>query len=80
MVRRVKARTALPVGVGFGIRTPAQAAEMARVADAVVVGSAVMRLVEEHAGDALVAAVARFLTDMAAAVHGARTEHGGEAG
>ncbi len=52
---------------------------MARVADAVVVGSAVMRLVEDHAGDAVVPAVAGFLAEMAAAVHGARAEDGGQA-
>ena len=80
MVQRVKARTTLPVGVGFGIRTPEQAAEIARVADAVVVGPAVMRLVEDHAADRVVPVVAEFLARMAQAVHGARTEHGGEAG
>jgi len=36
----------LPVGVGFGIRDGASAAAVARVADAVVVGSAIVRLVE----------------------------------
>jgi len=46
-VTRLKRHTALPVAVGFGIRTPAQAAEVARVADAAVVGSA---LVEKLAG------------------------------
>jgi tryptophan synthase alpha chain len=46
-VRRIKAATPLPVAVGFGIKTPERAAAVARVADAVVVGSA---LVEEIAG------------------------------
>jgi tryptophan synthase alpha chain len=41
-VARIKRHSALPVAVGFGIRTPAQAAEMARVADAAVVGSALV--------------------------------------
>ncbi|MDZ4365343.1 tryptophan synthase subunit alpha [Brevundimonas sp.] len=39
-VARVRAASSLPVAVGFGIRTPERAAEIARVADAVVVGSA----------------------------------------
>jgi tryptophan synthase alpha chain len=43
-VRRVRAACGLPVAVGFGIRTPERAAEIARIADAAVVGSA---LVEE---------------------------------
>lgn len=38
-VERVRAASGLPVAVGFGVRTPARAAEIARVADAVVVGS-----------------------------------------
>ena len=42
----------LPVAVGFGISTPDQAARVARIADGVVVGSALVRLVAEHAGEA----------------------------
>ncbi|HSH99771.1 MAG TPA: tryptophan synthase subunit alpha [Reyranella sp.] len=41
-VARIKRHTALPVGVGFGIKTPDQAAAVARHADAVVVGSAIV--------------------------------------
>ncbi len=39
---RIRAVTKLPVAIGFGIRTPAQAAEAARVADAAVVGTALV--------------------------------------
>ena len=45
-VERIRAASGLPVAVGFGIRTPERAAQVARVADAAVVGSA---LVEEIA-------------------------------
>ena len=41
-VARLRRHTSLPVAVGFGIRTPQQAAEVAKVADAVVVGSALV--------------------------------------
>jgi tryptophan synthase alpha chain len=41
-VARVRAASGLPVAVGFGIRTPEQAAAVARVADAAVVGSALV--------------------------------------
>jgi tryptophan synthase alpha chain len=41
-VERVRAASGLPVAVGFGIRTPEQAAAIARVADAAVVGSALV--------------------------------------
>jgi tryptophan synthase alpha chain len=44
-VTRLKRHTALPVAVGFGIRTPAQAQEVARIADAAVVGSALVERV-----------------------------------
>jgi len=47
MVERVRKASGLPVAVGFGIKTPERAAAIARVADAVVVGSA---LVDEVAG------------------------------
>ena len=41
-VERVRAASGLPVAVGFGVRTEARAAEVARIADAVVVGSALV--------------------------------------
>jgi len=41
-VERVRRASGLPVAVGFGIRTPERAAEVARVADAAVVGSALV--------------------------------------
>ena len=47
-VRALKASTALPVGVGFGVRTPATAAAVARGSDAVIVGSALVELIEQH--------------------------------
>jgi tryptophan synthase alpha chain len=46
-VQRVRAASGLPVAVGFGIRTPARAAEVARVADAAVVGSALVDQIAE---------------------------------
>ena len=46
-VARVRAASGLPVAVGFGIRTPQRAAEIARVADAAVVGSALVDQIAE---------------------------------
>ena len=51
-VSRIKRATDIPVAVGFGVRTPEQAAEIAQVADGVVVGSALVELVAEHGADA----------------------------
>lgn len=47
MVERVRRASGLPVAVGFGIKTPERAAAIARVADAVVVGSALVDEVAE---------------------------------
>jgi tryptophan synthase alpha chain len=41
-VARLKAHTDLPIAVGFGVRTPEQAAEIAAIADAAVVGSSII--------------------------------------
>ena len=46
-VARIRRFTGLPVAVGFGIKTPEQAAEIARVADAAVVGSAIVQRIAD---------------------------------
>ncbi len=51
-VIRIKQSTDLPIAVGFGVRTPEQAAEIAKVADGVVVGSALVDLVGKFGKDA----------------------------
>ena len=69
-MKRLKAATDLPVAVGFGVRTPEQAGAIAKVADGVVVGSALVDLVAEHGADA--PAHLRDLTArLAKAVHSA---------
>ena len=47
-VARIKAKTDLPVVVGFGIKTPEAARSIAAVADGTVVGSAIVKMVEER--------------------------------
>ncbi len=70
-VARLKRSTDLPIAVGFGVRTPEQAEEIARVADGVVVGSALVELVAQHGTDA--PQHLRALTEkLAQAVHNAR--------
>jgi tryptophan synthase alpha chain len=46
-VARLRAKTTLPVAVGFGIKTPAMAADIARIADAAVVGSALVQVIAD---------------------------------
>jgi len=73
LVRSVKRLTPLPVGVGFGISTPEHAARVAGYADAVIVGSAIARVVEECEPDGdLVAEVEGFAAALADAVRTAR--------
>lgn len=69
-VARLKAASDLPIAVGFGVRTPEQAAAIAAHADGVVVGSALVELVGEHGAQA--PAQLRALTEsLAKAVHSA---------
>ena len=70
-VAHLKAATDLPIAVGFGIRTPEQAAAVARVADGVVVGSAIVDLVARH-GDAAAEPVKDYVSSLAQAVASAR--------
>lgn len=72
-VAEIKRHTELPVAVGFGISTPEQSAEVARHADAVVVGSAIVRCIAECGTDpGLAARVADFVRPLAEAAHTAR--------
>jgi len=70
-VARLKAASKIPVAVGFGVRTPEQAHAIARVADGVVVGSALVALVKEH-GAAAAEPIRAFTASLAEAVHTAR--------
>jgi tryptophan synthase alpha chain len=77
-VARIKRHTKLPVGVGFGIKTPDQAAAVARHADAAVVGSAIVDRVKaglDDKGNAkpdLVPGVLAFIKTLADGVRGVR--------
>jgi tryptophan synthase alpha chain len=71
----VRAATDLPCAVGFGIRSPEQAAAVARVADGVVVGSAIVSQVAAHrdAGkDKIIAEVLELAKKLAGSTHAAR--------
>jgi tryptophan synthase alpha chain len=49
MVKRIRARTSVPVGVGFGIRDGETARRVSRIADAVVIGSRIVQEMADHA-------------------------------
>ncbi|MEM7684240.1 MAG: tryptophan synthase subunit alpha, partial [Pseudomonadota bacterium] len=68
-VARIKAASNLPVCVGFGVKTPERAAEIARIADGVVVGSAIVDQIGDGKAPADVLDFVRALSDGA---HSAR--------
>ena len=52
ITKAIKEVTAVPVAIGFGINTPEQAKKYSHIADGVIVGSAIVKLVAEHKTDA----------------------------
>jgi tryptophan synthase alpha chain len=76
-VSRLKRHTDLPVAVGFGIKTPEQAGAIAEVADAAVVGSAIVQLIADNldangkAGPGLVGKVLDFTRELSSGVRNA---------
>jgi len=82
MVQRIRRHTRLPVAVGFGIKTPEQAAEVARVAEAAVVGSALVSRVAamlDEKGRAKPGLVEAVLSDVSALAQGVRGARGAAA-
>jgi tryptophan synthase alpha chain len=72
LVERVRAQTGLPVGVGLGVSTGAQATEVASYADGVIVGSALVRcLLDASSERAGAAAVGALAAELAAGVRAA---------
>ncbi|MBR9971280.1 tryptophan synthase subunit alpha [Magnetospirillum sulfuroxidans] len=73
-VTRIKRHTTLSVCVGFGIKTPEQAAEVARLADGAVVGSAIVAAAAEakERGENPAQAALALVRELAAGVRGAR--------
>lgn len=69
MVEKIRSRSGSPVAVGFGISDPEMAAEVASYADAVVVGSAIVKKIEEK-GDRpdLIEHVSKFVSQLVEAV------------
>ena len=68
MVPRIRAFVKLPVGVGFGIRDAATARAVADVSDAVVIGTALVQLLETRTRDNVAAAAGDFIAGIRAAL------------
>jgi tryptophan synthase alpha chain len=72
MLPRIRARVSVPIGVGFGIRDAASAQAVARVADAVVIGSSLVQLLETQKRDTVAPAAAAFIAEIRAALDAIR--------
>jgi tryptophan synthase alpha chain len=67
-VPRIRKHVRVPVGVGFGIRDAASAQAVASVADAVVIGSRIVQLLEEQTRDTVVVAGRQFIAEIRSAL------------
>lgn len=67
IVESIRKVTDVPAAIGFGISTPQQAEEMARVADGAIVGSAIVKIIAKYGGDAK-EPLAEYVRSMKAAV------------
>jgi tryptophan synthase alpha chain len=68
MLPRIRQHVSLPVGVGFGIRDAATARAVSRVADAVVIGSRIIQLIEPQPRTQVVETASAFLREIRAAL------------
>ncbi len=68
MVPRIRQHVRVPVGVGFGIRDAATAVAVARVSDAVVIGSRIIQLIEQEPREAVVPVAAGFIREIRTAL------------
>jgi tryptophan synthase alpha chain len=70
-VRSVRDASPAPAAVGFGIGTPEQAAQVGAIADGVIIGTRLVRLVADAGGpEAAADSVAGFLADVRVALEG----------
>ncbi len=68
MLPRIRQHVQVPVGVGFGIRDAASARAVSRVADAVVIGSRIIQLIDQQPREQVVRAASDFLRQIRAAL------------
>jgi tryptophan synthase alpha chain len=73
IVKTIRSVTKVPVAIGFGIHTPQQSAKMARIADGVIVGSAIVKIIAEH-GRAAGPHIYRYVKEMKEAANSVSSE------
>lgn len=65
-INEIRKHTRLPVGVGFGINSPERAVKIGKSADAVVIGSAIVRMMEDYNGNSaeVIESISRFIREV----------------
>ena len=73
-IKQFRQRLSLPIGVGFGIKSPESAAAIARAGDAVIVGSAIIEIIERHLSDltTMQGEIGAYVAQLRAALDNAR--------
>ena len=75
-VEKIRKVTRVPVAVGFGVATPEDAAKVAAIADGVIVGSAIVKLIAAHGQKPeMVKHVAEFVRSLKTAMRAAQPKH-----
>lgn len=71
LVAEIRRYTDLPVGIGFGVSTPEQARRIAKFSDAVIVGSAIVKIIEQYGGEkeVLLDKLGAFVKELSNACH-----------
>ncbi len=70
MIGKIRMLTSKPIGIGFGISSPEAAKKAASLADAVIVGSAIVKRIEKYRGDKnLLSEVGTFAERLARAIN-----------
>ena len=67
VVSKIRENTNIPCAIGFGISNPSQAKEMSKLADGVIVGSAIIKILEQN-GTAAPAQIGKFIGEMKDAI------------
>jgi len=67
-IKHIKRYTQKPVCAGFGISTPQQVREIGQGADGIIVGSAIVKAINQHTGNNLVPAVSRYVSTLVKAL------------
>ncbi|MCL2397702.1 MAG: tryptophan synthase subunit alpha [Defluviitaleaceae bacterium] len=67
LIKRVNSISSVPCAVGFGISTPEQARDMAKISDGVIIGSAIVDLVARH-GEGSIESVRKFVSEIKSSI------------